>query len=61
MSLEKLLSEEIDRREFLETSGKAALAVGGGLTLDALLSSCATIGSIGIVIRFCPFQIKGVT
>ena len=35
----KLLS----RRDFLKKSGKVALAVSGGLTLDALLSNCATV------------------
>jgi len=43
MSLDKLFSKEIDRRDFLKKTGQAALAVGSGLTLDALLSSCATI------------------
>ena len=33
----------IGRRDFLKKSGRAALAVGGGLTFNALLSSCATI------------------
>jgi len=32
----------ISRREFLQRSAQGALAVGGGLTLEALLSSCAT-------------------
>jgi len=32
----------ISRREFLRRSAQAALAVGGGLTLEALLSSCVT-------------------
>jgi len=44
MSLDKLFSKEIDRRDFLKKSGQAALAVSGGLTVDALLSSCATVG-----------------
>lgn len=44
MNLDKLLSKEIDRREFLKKTGQAALAISGGLTLDALLSSCATVG-----------------
>lgn len=33
----------VSRREFLKKSGQAALAVGGGLSLEGLLGSCATI------------------
>lgn len=35
----------ISRRDFLKKSGRAALAVGGGFTIDALLGSCATTRS----------------
>jgi hypothetical protein len=33
----------VSRRDFLKKTGQAALAVGGGLTLDALLTSCAHV------------------
>jgi hypothetical protein len=32
----------MDRREFLKKSGQAALAIGAGLTLEEVLSGCAT-------------------
>jgi anaerobic selenocysteine-containing dehydrogenase len=35
----------MDRREFLKKSGQAALAIGAGLGLEEVLSSCATIVS----------------
>ena len=34
----------VTRRDFLKKSGQAALAVGGGLMLEALFTSCATTG-----------------
>lgn len=34
----------LSRREFLKKSGHTALAIGGGVALSTLLSSCATIG-----------------
>lgn len=33
----------VTRRDFLKKSGQATLAIGAGLTLDTILSSCATI------------------
>jgi len=34
----------MDRREFLKKSGQAALAIGAGLSLEAILSACAGTG-----------------
>ncbi|UCH07835.1 MAG: twin-arginine translocation signal domain-containing protein, partial [Deltaproteobacteria bacterium] len=41
MEMEKSLKKSVSRRDFLKRSGKAALAVGGALTLEKLLYSCA--------------------
>jgi len=42
--IDKFFRKNLSRRDLLKKTGKAALAFGGSLTLDALLSSCATIG-----------------
>jgi len=44
MSLEKSFTKTISRRELFKESGKAALALGGGFTLDAIVTGCATVG-----------------
>jgi len=35
--------KDLSRRDFLKKTGQAALSISGGVTLEALLSSCATI------------------
>ena len=42
--IDEVFNKSFSRRDFLKKSGQAALAIGGGLTLDALVNSCAHIG-----------------
>jgi hypothetical protein len=42
MFTDERLMKNLSRRDFLKKTGQAALAIGGGLTLEALLISCAT-------------------
>ena len=44
MYIDKFFNQNVSRRDFLQRSGQAALAVGGALTLNALVSSSTTIG-----------------
>jgi len=43
MLINKSLAKTMSRREFLQKSGMAALALGGGLTFSALTGGCATL------------------
>ena len=43
MLINKSLAKNVSRREFLQKSGMAALALGGGLTFSALTEGCATL------------------
>jgi hypothetical protein len=44
MGFKKPFTRQITRRDFLKKSAQAGFAVGGGLTLDAIVSGCASPG-----------------
>jgi hypothetical protein len=43
MLINKSLAKTVSRREFLQKSAQAALALGGGLTFSAFIGGCATL------------------